>query len=240
MHATCIPRHNLRYGTSCSKAYKAALIFPSTPRAPNPPGTTIPSSLPSTFAADALSSSSAFTHIKSKFTLLCAHAAFSASVTQIYVSSFPTYFATNPTFTVFANFVARAFEYFFHALISGSISSPIKSFKIGSTPLFSTLNGTSYTESMSGKFNTASDAIPENAAIFSQIARAHGFSVRTHTISGMIPNPRKSFKAFCAGLVFSSFEVLIHGTYTTDRYKQFRRPTLFANSRIASINGSPS
>ena len=40
--ATCKPRQIPRYGTLFSLAYFAALIFPSTPRSPNPPGTKIP------------------------------------------------------------------------------------------------------------------------------------------------------------------------------------------------------
>ena len=96
--------------------------------------------------------------------------------------------------------------------MSGSEESPTNLFKISNTPDFKTLNGTSYTESISGKFSTASPGIPENAAIFSHIDLGAGFSVRHTTTSGIIPNPRKSFSAFCAGFVFSSFDVLIHGT----------------------------
>ncbi|KAJ0853375.1 hypothetical protein HanRHA438_Chr14g0650461 [Helianthus annuus] len=38
--AICIPRQIPRYGTLFSRAYLAAIIFPSTPRSPKPPGTT--------------------------------------------------------------------------------------------------------------------------------------------------------------------------------------------------------
>ena len=40
--ATCIPRHSPRYGILFSRANFAALIFPSTPRSPNPPGINTP------------------------------------------------------------------------------------------------------------------------------------------------------------------------------------------------------
>ena len=39
----CIPRQMPRNGTLCSRAYLIAAILPSTPRAPNPPGTRMPS-----------------------------------------------------------------------------------------------------------------------------------------------------------------------------------------------------
>ena len=54
--------------------------------------------------------------------------------------------------------------------------------------------------------------MPAKRAILSQIERGQGFSVRAQTTSGMIPKPRRSLRAFWAGLVFSSLEVLIKGT----------------------------
>jgi len=39
----CIPRHRPRYGMFFSRAYRAAVILPSIPREPNPPGIRIPS-----------------------------------------------------------------------------------------------------------------------------------------------------------------------------------------------------
>ncbi len=41
--ATCMPRQMPRYGILCSRAIRAARIFPSQPRPPNPPGIRIPS-----------------------------------------------------------------------------------------------------------------------------------------------------------------------------------------------------
>lgn len=41
--AICIPKHIPRYGILLSRAYFAAMIFPSTPLSPNPPGTSTPS-----------------------------------------------------------------------------------------------------------------------------------------------------------------------------------------------------
>ena len=43
MTAICIPRQRPRYGTPFSRAYCAARILPSMPRAPKPPGTRMPS-----------------------------------------------------------------------------------------------------------------------------------------------------------------------------------------------------
>ena len=39
---TCIPKHNPRYGTWLARAYATLVTIPSTPRSPNPPGTTMP------------------------------------------------------------------------------------------------------------------------------------------------------------------------------------------------------
>ena len=54
--------------------------------------------------------------------------------------------------------------------------------------------------------------MPAKAAIFSWISFGAGFSVRVQTTSGIIPKPRRSFRAFWAGLVLNSLEVLIQGT----------------------------
>ncbi|BAS95419.1 Os05g0570375 [Oryza sativa Japonica Group] len=40
---SCMPRHMPRKGTSFSRAYLTANIFPSTPLSPKPPGTKMPS-----------------------------------------------------------------------------------------------------------------------------------------------------------------------------------------------------
>ncbi|VVB69701.1 Uncharacterised protein [uncultured archaeon] len=66
--ASCMPKHNPRYGTFISRAYCTALIFPSVPREPKPPGTRIPSTSRSIRSGEPCSRSSASIQMTSIFT----------------------------------------------------------------------------------------------------------------------------------------------------------------------------
>ena len=77
-----------------------------------------------------------------------------------------------------------------------------------------------------GNISTPASSTPPNKAILRAIEAGAGLSLRTITISGTMPKPRRSFKAFCAGLLLNSLLVPINGTYTTCAYKQCSLPTL--------------
>ena len=55
---TCKPKQSPKYGTLLLRAYFAALIIPSTPLGPNPPGTTIPLTEPKYASGPSVSISS--------------------------------------------------------------------------------------------------------------------------------------------------------------------------------------
>ena len=79
----CIPRQRPRNGILFSLAYLMAVIFPSIPRSPNPPGTRIPCTSPRTSATFSSFSSSESTHLI--FTVACwkIPPCFNASTTEI-------------------------------------------------------------------------------------------------------------------------------------------------------------
>ena len=76
MTAICKPRQMPRYGFPDSRQYRAAHIFPSTPRFPNPPGTNTPSA-----SLTICQNSSCW----SGFSLACSGTRYSASTQSIFI-----------------------------------------------------------------------------------------------------------------------------------------------------------
>ena len=117
--ATCIPRHRPRYGILCSLAYCAARIFPSTPRFPNPPGTRMPLTSPSSRSAVSGVRRSESTHLIVTVARLGIPPCFNASTTEIYASCSCVYFPTSAIRTSFSGL--RRFSIIsFHSSRSGS------------------------------------------------------------------------------------------------------------------------
>ena len=92
--AICIPKHIPKNGILFSLAYFIAVIFPSIPLFPNPPGTIIPSNFSNfsfTFSSFIVSESTSFTFTP---TLLAYPACLILSITDKYESSNFMYFPT--------------------------------------------------------------------------------------------------------------------------------------------------
>ena len=226
-----------RYGLLCFIQYSAAAILPSTPRVPNPPGT----NMPSTPAKSLSVAVSAFIHWMFTSHFSAQAADLSASVTERYVSPLSMYLATRPMVTSFLYSVVSRSASRFHRFRSGSVRLPVK--ELRSAPKSrDTVSGTSYTESTFGIMMIPSLPTPDDTAILSPILFGGRLcpSVRTPTTSGMMPKPRRSASAFCAGLVLYSRLASRNGTYTTCTNRQLSRPTSCAYSRIASTKLKPS
>ena len=106
--AICIPRQMPRYGIPCVLAYWQALILPSIPLLPKPPGTSIPSTLPKISSRLTSSPSNVSESIQSMSTALLVSIppCFNASFTEMYESWSSTYLPTIAILTVCFGFLS--------------------------------------------------------------------------------------------------------------------------------------
>ena len=186
---SCIPRQRPRNGTLFSRAYLIAVILPSIPRSPNPPGTRIPCTSPSTSATLSSFSSSESTHLI--FTVACwkIPPCFKASTTEIYASCSWIYLPTSAISTSLFG-LRSACTISIQSVRSGSGQSSFRhSHATWARFSFSIASGASYKYSTSRFCSTHFFGTLQNNAILSRIWRSSSCSVRHTIISGWIPIP---------------------------------------------------
>mmetsp|Transcript_3289 Transcript_3289/g.12721 ORF Transcript_3289/g.12721 Transcript_3289/m.12721 type:complete len:282 (+) Transcript_3289:477-1322(+) len=221
----CIPRQIPRYGTLFSRAYLAAIIFPSVPRPPKPPGTKMPCAfLTLSQAASYLDTSSLFvssskslasTHNKSSLRSHAMELCSKALVTDKYESPKPVYFPTSAMVTGVVT-ASHFFARYSHCCMSGSAYGSCSWDMIFlSASCSSITSGTCQILLTSHKLMIHFGFTWQNSASLSMTLCSSGCFERHASMCGDNPAERNAWIECCVGLVFCSPTAPTTGTSDT-------------------------
>ena len=194
-----------------SRAYRLVSTIPSTPRGPNPPGTTIPLTSARCASGPSRSTASECTQRTAARSPHSAAACRSASRTDIYESGYSTYLPTMAMDTISSAAFIR-FTSPCHSASSRRPSSASACDIMRPIPDCSIISGTSYTFPTVGIGNTAALSTSQNSDSFSCMDGVISRSLRQISASGWMPMLRSSLTLCCVGFVFSSSDADMYGS----------------------------